>query len=335
MALLRENGVETRTERGDRVFPASDRAWDVAEALVAWARRQGAEIRSRARVDGLDLEDGAFSGLRFTHAGPASGSRPAAPSSPPGGCPTPPPAPPATATGSPRPPATGSTPLRPSLVGIETEPALAAAQGLGLRNVRLTLWIDGKKQASEFGEAEFTAKGLDGPIVLRLSRQIVEALAAGRRTEVALDLKPALDPPMLEARLLREMQARGSCRDLLRSLLPAQLVDVLAGLLGLDPAGPASRLTGPARARLAGLLKELRFQVRGHGGWEDAIVTSGGVAVQDIDPRTLASRKIANLYLRRGGAGPGRQHRRLQPADRLLHRLACRGGRGPGGAGQA
>jgi predicted Rossmann fold flavoprotein len=183
-------------------------------------------------------------------------------------------------------------------VGIATAPALASAQGLNLRNVRLTLWVDGRKQASEFGEAEFTGQGLDGPIVLRLSRQIVDARAAGREVEVTLDLKPALDPPKLEARLLRDWEARagGACRDVLRSLLPPELIEDFARRLGLDPAGSAAQLNGPARKRLSALLKELRLEVTGHGGWEEAIVTAGGVSLKDIDPRTMASRKVENLY---------------------------------------
>ena len=296
MALLKDLGVETKVERGDRVFPVSDRAWDVAEALVAWARQQGVEILSRARVEGLVLSGGAFAGLEFTHAGSLRKVQAHAG---------------ILATGGLSYPATGSTgdghrfaeaaghriqPLQPSLVGIETAPALASAQGLNLRNVRLTLWIDGRKHASEFGEAEFTDKGLDGPIVLKLSRQIVDAKAAGRKVEVTLDLKPALDPPKLEARLLRDCEARASIRDLLRSLLPTELIDEFARQLGLDPAAPAARLNAPGRRKLAGLLKELRFEVTGHGGWEDAIVTAGGVCLKDIDPRTMASRRVENLY---------------------------------------
>jgi len=298
IALLRELGVETKVERGDRVFPASDRAWDVAEALAAWARRLGVEILTHARVESLVLEGGAFAGLAFTQAGSSRKVE--------ARCGI-------IATGGLSYPATGSTgdghrfaqaaghriePLRPALVGIATDPALPAAQGLDLRNVRLTLWIDGRKRASEFGEAEFTERGLDGPIVLKLSRRIVDAKAAGRKVEVTLDLKPALDPPVLEARLLREREARagGSCRDLLRSLLPPQLIDGFAARLGLDPAGPAARINGPGLRKLAGLLKELRFEVTGHGGWEDAIVTAGGVSLEDIDPRTLASRRVENLY---------------------------------------
>jgi predicted Rossmann fold flavoprotein len=298
IGLLAENGVETKVERGHRVFPASDRAWDVAEALVAWAGRMGAEIVSRARVERLVIEGGAFAGVVVQHAG---GTRTVGAARG------------IIATGGRSYPATGSTgdglgfaeaaghrvePQRPSLVGIHTAPAFAAADGLNLRNVRLTLWIDGRKAAGEFGEAAFTGAGLDGPIVLKLSRRIVDAKAAGRKVEVTLDLKPALEVPKLEARLLRSCaeHAGGSCRDLLRSLLPAQLVEVFAERLGLDPAGPASRVAGPQGRRLVALLKELRFEVVGHGGWEEAIVTAGGVSLKEIDPRTMASKKVGHLH---------------------------------------
>jgi len=298
IALLEANGVETKTERGDRVFPASDRAWDVAEGLLAWARGLGVEILSRARVERLEIADGVCTGLCFTHAGVER--RVAARC-----C--------VIATGGRSYPATGSTgdghrlaeaaghriePLRPSLVGVETVPAYPAAQGLNLRNVQLTLWVDGRKAASEFGEAEFTERGLDGPIVLKLSRRIVDTMAAGRKLELTLDLKPALDAPKLEARLLREAGARagGACADLLRAFLPPELVPVFAARLGVDPAAPMAQLAGPGRKKLLALLKELRFAVSGHGGWEEAIVTAGGVSLKELDPRTMASKRIGNLH---------------------------------------
>jgi hypothetical protein len=298
--LLRGQGVETKTERGERVFPASDRAWDVADALVAWARKAGVEIQHHARVESLVIEEGLFTGLRVARKAEGHPQRIAARCG-------------ILATGGQSYPATGSTgdgyrlaettghrlaPLRPSLVSIETRPALEGAQGLKLKNVQLTLWIEGKKQGAEFGEADFTAKGLGGPIVLRLSRKIVDALAAGRRVEVALDLKPALDPPTLEARLLRELEARRKeiCESLLRSLLPAPLVAAFCEALGLDPSGPPAQIQGPKRKALLNRLKELRFDVTGHGSWEEAIVTAGGVSLTDIDPRTMASRRIANLF---------------------------------------
>ena len=297
IVLLEAQGVLTKTERGERVFPASDRAWDVAEALIAWAREQGVEIRPHARVESLDIQAGVCTGLTLAQ-GP--GQRIEARCA-------------VIATGGQSYPLTGSTgdgqrfaeasghriaPLRPSLVAIETCPAHPGAQGLTLRNLNLTLWIDGKKLASAFGEAEFTAKGLGGAAILRLSRRIVDALAAGRKVQVTLDLKPALDLPKLEARLARLQQAHAGepCRNLLRTLLPAELIEVFSQALGLNPNGPAAQLQGPKGRKLLELLKEMTFAVTGHGGWEEAIVTAGGVSLKDLDPRTMASRQVENLY---------------------------------------
>jgi predicted Rossmann fold flavoprotein len=300
LALLDGEGVATKTERGGRVFPASDRAWDAAEALVAWARRQGARIQVRTRVEGLEVVDGAVAALAV--AGPADGSRRriAARAV-------------VVATGGQSYPGTGSTgdgyrlaeatghriePLRPSLVAVATRPAHPGARGLTLKNVAVSLWIDGKKRASEFGEAEFTEGGLAGAAVLRLSRDLVDALDAGRAVRLTLDLKPALDPAQLEARLARDLAAHGPgpCREELRRLLPAQLVPVACAALGLDPAGPGAALHGPRRKALIDLLKGMEFQVTGHGGWDEAIVTAGGVSIKDVDPRTLGSRRVRNLH---------------------------------------
>ena len=300
IALLESQGVATKVERGDRVFPASDLAWDVADALVAWATGQGVEILPHARVERLAIQDCVFTGLSVARKSSRTPQEIEARCG-------------ILATGGQSYPATGCTgdgyrfaeatghqieALRPSLVRIETHPVYEGAQGLTLKNVNLTLWIDGKKHVSEFGEAEFTARGLAGASVLRLSRKIVDAMAAGRKVELALDLKPALDPAKLEARLLRDLDAHagGTCTQLLRSLLPTPLVAVFCERLGMHPPAPAAQMQGSKRKQLLSLLKELRFEVTGHGGWEEAIVTAGGVSLKDIDPRTMASRKVENLY---------------------------------------
>lgn len=301
IALLEAQGVATQVERGDRVFPASSQAWDVADALVAWVQDQGVETLVQARVEDLLIEDGVFRGLRVLRKGSSQAQRLEARCA-------------VLATGGQSYPGTGSTgdgfrfaeatghrvtPRRPSLVRLDTQPVFDSAAGLTLKNVELTLWLDGKKQGGEFGEVEFTARGLAGAAVLRLSRRIVDARAAGRTVALTLDLKPALDPTKLEARLRRDLDALagGTVRALLRALLPPPLVEVFGARLGLELAGPAAQVQGAKRKQLLGLLKELRFEVTGHGGWEEAIITAGGVSLKDIDPRTLASRKVANLYL--------------------------------------
>ncbi|MDP2877044.1 MAG: aminoacetone oxidase family FAD-binding enzyme, partial [Holophaga sp.] len=255
-------------------------------------------ITRHAKVESVMIEEGAFAGLLVTRMPSGLSEKIEAQCA-------------IVATGGKSYPATGSTgdgyhfaeatghrlaPLQPSLVSIETRPVFDGATGLNLKNVQLTLWIDGKKHSSEFGEADFTAKGLGGPIVLRLSRKIVHALAAGQKVEVTLDLKPALDPPKLEARLLRDLESSETCGHVLRALLPSQLVEVFSRTLGLTQAAPTALLKAPKRKQLINLLKELRFEVTGHGSWEEAIVTAGGVSLKDIDPRTMGSKKIENLF---------------------------------------
>lgn len=298
--LLESQGVATKTERGERVFPASDLAWDVADALVTWARQQGVELRCQSRVERLWIEDGVFRGLDLLRKSGGSTERIEARCG-------------VLATGGQSYPATGSTgdgyrfaeasghrieALRPSLVRVETQPTLPKAVGLVLKNVQICLWVDGRKADTEFGEAEFTAKGLAGPTVLRLSRKIVDAKAAGRKVELSLDLKPALEPAKLEARLQRDLEAqpRVGIAQLLRALLPAPLVETFCERLHLKPGAPASQLQGAKRKQFLSLLKAWPFEVTGHGGWEEAIVTAGGVCLKDLDPRTLASRKITQLY---------------------------------------
>ena len=295
LALLEGQGLPARTERGQRVFPVTDRAWDVAEALVAWATAQGAVVRVKAPVAALWLEDGTLRGVELQ-----GGERV-----------------PATCvivtTGGCSYPRTGSTgdghgfagatghrviPVRPSLVAVLTEPAFPEVHRFRVRNAQLTLWLGGRKQEAEFGEAEFSDRGLDGPTVLRLSRRMVDALGEGRRVDLALDLKPALTPAQLETRLQRELDARrnATCGDLLRAFLPGPLVPVYAGCAGLDLPQPAARALPALRKRLLPLLKDLHFRVTGPAGWDEAIVTAGGVSLKDLDPRTFASRRVDHLF---------------------------------------
>ena len=131
------------------------------------------------------------------------------------------------------------------------------------------------------------------------TRFVPVSILNGLRRDTAAALEALRRAPReREGRLLRDLEANGTepCRNLLRLLLPAPLVPIFCASLGLDPAAPATQLKGPRRNALLGLLKELRVEVTGHGGWEEAIVTAGGIALKDIDPRTLASRKVAGLY---------------------------------------
>lgn len=292
--LLEDNGVATKEERGQRVFPASDKAWDVAEGLIRWAKSNGVEIINNAKVEKIIEENKEIKGVEIVNQTIKCKCV-------------------IVATGGKSYPATGSTgdgykfaeafghkiePLRPSLVGIETKKVFENLDGLGLRNVTATVWLDGKKSISDFGEAEFTEYGLDGPIILRLSRLIVDSINSNRKVEISLDLKAALEYQKLEARIQRDIAELGKkdFKTLLKQLLPNQLIDVFIELLKINPTKPVNQLSGTEKKGLVNLLKDFRFEVIGYRGWNEAIVTAGGISIKDINPKSMESKLIKNLY---------------------------------------
>ncbi len=298
--LLEQNGVATKTERGERVFPVSEKAWDVAEALVNWAKKNGVEIINHSQVEGFIIENNVVNGVKVINS--KSGIAESINCK----CVI-------IATGGKSYPATGSTgdgykfaeiaghkivSLRPSLVGIETKQVYKSAIGIDLRNISATLWIDGKKSASEFGEANFTDYGLDGPIILRLSRFIVDSKIAGKKVEISIDLKPALDHQKLESRLQRDIIELGKkdVKTLLKLLLPSLLIDVFIDILKISPLKPVNQLNGAEKKSLINLLKDFRFDVTGYRGWNEAIITAGGISIKEINPKTMESKIVKNLY---------------------------------------
>ena len=291
-----EMGVPLAHERGGRIFPASGRAWDVAEALAAWARRSGAEVRCLAPVSALWLADGGVRGVVLE-----SGERLEARAV-------------VLATGGVSYPTTGSTgdghemadaaghriePLRPALVPLEIE-VPGGLKGLMLKNVELSLLVDGAVAERRFGEMEFTAEGIaGGAIVLQVSRTAVDALIDGRRVELSVDLKPALSVEKLRNRIGREIEALGGdtpVKILLQKLLPIQLRSVIARAAGLSLSAPAGSLSAADCEKLVCALKEWRIPGRDYRPFTEAIVTAGGVDLAEVDPLTLASRRVRGLY---------------------------------------
>jgi len=303
VAFFEELGVQTVTERGGRVFPASEHAQDVVDALVHWVRKQGVALQTRSPVERLLVEGDRVAGVEVAR-NPVSLKKPGSYHAKAV----------IVATGGASYPATGSTgdgyrlaesvghtivPVRPALVPLETASGIAERlQGLSLRNAAVRLRVDGQQQADAFGEMLFTHFGVSGPMILYLSKPAVDALRAGHKVELSIDLKPALDHKTLDARLLRDLDAQGKkhFQNLLKALLPSKLIPVCIDLTGIPAHKPAHQVTAEERTRLRKWLKDFRLEVTGHRPFEEAIVTAGGVALDEVDPRTMESRLVKGLY---------------------------------------
>jgi predicted Rossmann fold flavoprotein len=293
--FFKQQGVQTVTERGGRVFPASGRSQEVVKALVNWCRSSGVEIRTYSPVESLLLERDQILGVQ------TADSRQFAESV-------------VIATGGASYPGTGSTgdgyslakavghaviPVHPALVPLITAGEVAQKlQGLSLRNVRVVVWTNGRKSNQAFGEMLFTHFGVSGPIILSLSRQIVEDLERGKHIQLSIDLKPALDEAKLDARLLRDFDQHGKkqFQTTLKELLPNKLIPVCIELTHISGEKVCHQITAEERRRLLCWLKDFRLEVCGHHGFRHAIITAGGVDTREIDPRTMGSRLVKGLY---------------------------------------
>ena len=301
MKFFEKKGVKLETEQGGRVFPKSGKAWDIAEALVEWCLENGVEMFSHSTVKSLLLVGTRMRGVTYTTK-KGFVRRMEAPAV-------------ILATGGASYPATGSTgdgyaiaheagheieAVRPSLVGLETShPDFDFMRGLLLRNVGVKLMVDGEVVEEEFGEMSFSQRGLDGAVILRLSRTAVDALIEDKTVEVIIDLKPALDEQTLRDRIAREMELltdENVTADLLRKLVPKELVMPVAKAMDSHPKRELRLLTEDKIEGLIKTLKEFRMPVSDYRPFEEAIITAGGVNVDDIDPETLESKKIKGLY---------------------------------------
>ena len=298
-AFFESLGVPLTVERGGRVFPRSGRAWDVADALERYARISGAELLNRAEALRL-LTDGArIAGVEVSvdRRKTVFNCRKVL-----------------IATGGMSYPSTGSTgdgyrlahacghavePVRPSLVPLELRSRYQRVlNGLLLKNVALTLRVDGEERQREFGEMEFTPFGMGGAIVLKISRQAVDALIEEKRVEAEIDLKPALSPQQLLARMDRETAAEEhlTVERLVRKLLPGKLVAPVVREAGLKPYDPAGEMTSDQRERLARTLKRFSFRISGYRPFSEAVVTAGGIVLSEVDAATMRSKRIEGLY---------------------------------------
>lgn len=295
LELLQRYGVEISLERGGRYFPTSNKAADVLTALLKWMNDLNVEIRCGERVEKLLIEEQSIAGVM------ANGRELRA-------------AKVILATGGKSYPATGSngegyelaraaghsiTPPRPSLVPLETGGDFAQKlQGLNLKNVRATVWIDGKKSGEDFGEMIFTHFGLSGPIILTLSRIVVDALMEKRKVEISIDLKTALDEQKLDARLLRDLDESGKKQvsNLFKNWLPASMIPVFMQIAGIDPGKEGHQVSSKERKKIRNLMKDFRFTISAYRSFKEAIITAGGIPTKEIFSKTMESKMISGLY---------------------------------------
>ncbi len=289
-AFFREHGCELKTERGNRVFPVSDRAASVLECLRRELKSRGVTVKAGRALHILTEQGHTVAVKTETETIPASWV--------------------ILATGGASYPATGSTgdgyaiaaelghtiiPAEGSLVPLETEGTdCQQMQGLSLRNVGVKLTDSrGKVLYKDFGELLFTHFGVSGPTVLSASCHL-----KGEGCRLVLDLKPALDEGKLDGRILRDldMYRNRSMENALTDLLPRSMIPVVMKRLGIDPGIQANALTKQKRRELVALLKAFSIPIAGKRPVAEAIITSGGVKTAEIDPKTMASKKIEGLY---------------------------------------
>ncbi len=286
-------GVPLKVERGKRVFPVSDRAADIVDALKKALKKADIPvIRAKVkqlcfenhRCTGAVTEDGTVYRARTTLLATGGVSYPATGSS---------------GDGYGLAEAAGHTIIAPvpSLIPLETEENWCAkAAGLTLKNVQLRLFENGKCRYDERGELMLTEYGLSGPLTLSASAQL--KIPVGNRYTAELDLKPALSVQQLDQRLLREFSETPNhvLGQILRRLLPAQLIDPVCSLCQIPPDIRANSVTKQQRSALVCQLKKMTLHIRGTRPIAEAIITRGGISVKEIDARTMASKKMPGLY---------------------------------------
>ncbi len=292
IALIEDQGVKTKVERGGRVFPQSDKSSDVIKALSSFVKKRGVDIRLNTRVKEVSKDGDVFTvkteGGHYDRFDCV-----------------------VIATGGVSYPSTGSTgdgygiarslghtvvsPL-PSLISLVTEenwPCELA--GLTLKNVKLTAKVGKKVVYNELGEMLFTHTGVSGPLVLSASSRIADAPEGAR---LFIDMKPALDEQTLESRVLRDLEGNKhkQIKNAIAGLLPSRMIPIVLGIAGVDPEKTTDSLLKSERKQLVSALKSIPLTVKMASDISEAIITRGGVKTSEIDPKTMESKLVEGLY---------------------------------------
>ena len=321
LRFFQEQGLETVTERGGRVFPATGKAKDVIAVLRSALQKAGGRLVTGAQATGFTVKPGQVTGIRYRTVendgrrdgqdfrsqtkgkmklGPEHTLDAGAV---------------IVCTGGASYPGTGSDgnfvpvlemlglsiePLLPALVPLQPEEGFTEElEGLQLKNVEASVLADGKVVAKEFGELQFIRGGIAGPICLTMSRKVARLQHYNQpELELSIDLKPALSDEKLEARLIRDFQEFSKLRlaEVVRKLLPQPLVEPVLDTAFLDGKKQVSQVSKEERLALVQAVKHFTIPLMGTRPLAEAIVTAGGVALKEIDPKTMKSKRIAGLY---------------------------------------
>ena len=321
LRFFQEQGLETVTERGGRVFPATGKAKDVIAVLRSALQKAGGRLVTGAQATGFTVKPGQVTGIRYRTVendgrrdgqdfrsqtkgkmklGPEHTLDAGAV---------------IVCTGGASYPGTGSDgnfvpvlemlglsiePLLPALVPLQPEEGFTEElEGLQLKNVEASVLADGKVVAKEFGELQFIRGGIAGPICLTMSRKVARLQHYNQpELELSIDLKPALSDEKLEARLIRDFQEFSKLRlaEVVRKLLPQPLVEPVLDTAFLDGKKQVSQVSKEERLALVQAVKHFTIPLMGTRPLAEAIVTAGGVALKEIDPKTMKAKRIAGLY---------------------------------------
>jgi predicted Rossmann fold flavoprotein len=295
--FFEELGLKTKIERGNRVFPESDKSSDVIAALLRELKRLNVDIRYQSEVTDIIIQDNTFKGVTIKGEDKTlNGDKLII------------------ATGGLSYPSTGSTgdgyrfakkmghtitKLYPSLVpmNIEEIELVKELQGLALKNIKITITSKNKEIYSDFGEMLFTHFGISGPVILSASSHCIPFME-NNDLILNIDLKPALSKEQLDARILRDFDefSNKQYKNALDQLLPRKLIQVIIALSKIDPEKKVNLITKEERTRLVELLKGVPLHIARLRDYNEAVITKGGIKVKDINPSTMESKLVSNVF---------------------------------------
>ncbi|NLL93179.1 MAG: NAD(P)/FAD-dependent oxidoreductase [Clostridiales bacterium] len=294
--LLEEQGISTKVERGNRVFPVSDHSYDVIGGLTKKLNELGVEICLNSRVKSILIRDGICKGITLFDGTKIDADRVVV------------------CTGGFSYQTTGSdgdgyefakktghvvTQILPSLVPLNIkEYYIKELQGLSLKNIKVTFFEEKKEIYSDFGEMLFTHFGVSGPVILSASGYITEKLAEKSHISLKIDLKPALSFKELDDRITRDFKENinKDYRNSLGDLLPKKMIPIVIKLSKISPYKKVNEITREERQGLTTLLKEFPATVESTRGFKEAIITRGGISIKDVNPQTMESKKVQGLF---------------------------------------